>query len=82
MARELGVDRKTIRYYIRKWQLPYDPKAAVQKRRKKAELERNHLEVCICPICRHKFCQEAMESHHQGRCVMWCYAFEGKITLK
>lgn len=78
VARELGVDPATIRYYIRKWELPYDPKAAMQRRPKEAKLERDHLEVCICPICRHEFCQEARESHHRGRCVMWCSKFKGR----
>lgn len=78
VANELGVDRKTIRYYIQKWQLPYDPKAATRKRRKEAKLEREHLDVCICPICRHKFCQEARESHHRGGCVILCSSFKGR----
>jgi len=81
-ARELGLDPATIRYYIKKWHLPYIPRRVRQKKAKEARLKRNHLEVCICPLCQHEFCEEARKSHHHGRCVMSCRVFEGRLTVK
>jgi len=78
VARELGVDRAAIRYYIKKWDLPYDLEAVREKKRKKAKIRRDHLEVCICAICKYRFCEEAKESHKRGRCVMSCNSFEGR----
>ena len=80
IARELGVDHSAIRYYRKKWNLSYDPKLAGEKKMRTAKIERNHLEVCICAICKYRFCEEARESHKRGRCVMWCRSFKGKIT--
>ena len=77
VAKQLGLDPATIRYYIKKWDLPYDPGAAREKK-----VKRDHLDLCICLICRHEFCQEARESHHLGRCVMRCRSFEGRLKLK
>jgi len=68
VAKEIGLDQTTIAYYIRKWNLPYDQKAARRRTRKKWD----HLEVCVCVICKHRFCRESRESHRQGRCVMSC----------
>jgi len=80
VARELGVDHSAIRYYRKKWNLSYDPELAREKKMRTAKIEGDHLEVCICAICKYRFCEEARESHKRGRCVMWCRSFKGRIT--
>lgn len=72
VAKEFGLDPATVRYYIKKWDLPYDKKAARRGTRSKGD----HLKVCICIICKHsRLCRGSRESHHRGRCVMWCLEF-------
>lgn len=80
VASELGLDRSTIRYYRKKWDLPYNPELAREKKREKAKAKWNHVEICICPYCRHGICQEEREAHYSGRCVVWCRSFEGRAT--
>ena len=74
VARELGLDPTTVGYYVRKWDLPHDKEAA----RRGTRSTRNHLEVCICVMCKYRLCWDSRESHHQGRCVMWCVEFLGR----
>jgi len=81
-ARELGLDPATIRYYIKKWNLPYMPRARKHNRVKKMRTKRDHVELCICVMCKHGLCQDSRESHHRGRCVMWCRVFEGRLTAR
>lgn len=81
VARELGVDSATVRYYIKKWDLPYDLKAVREKKRKEAKIRWDHLEVCICAICKYRFCEEAKESHKRGRCVS-CRATASRAGMK
>jgi len=78
VARELGLDPATIRYYIKKWELLYLPGSGREKRPKEAKLKKKHLDLCICRICKARFCKEARESHRSGRCVMWCRSFKGR----
>jgi len=39
VARDLGIDRATVRYYIKKWDLPYSPKTWRGKERKEAKIK-------------------------------------------
>jgi len=78
VARELGLDPATIRYYIKKWELPYLPEPVREKRRKDAKLKKKHLDLCICRMCTARSCKGARESHRSGRCVVWCRSFKGR----
>lgn len=73
LAKELKLDPTTVGYYIKKWDLPYDEKAARRRTRSRWD----HLEICVCVVCKHKLCRDSRESHHRGRCVMWCFEFLG-----
>lgn len=76
VAKELGLDPATVRYYIKKWNLPYDKKAARRTTRSKWD----HLEVCVCVLCKHRLCQDARKAHSLGRCTLRCFEFLGKFT--
>ncbi len=88
IARELDLDRATIRYYIKKYNiahgagkprqrlLPYTKDAKAPKLRLKGE----HVDVCICPLCA-KDCEKKERIHKVGRCVFFCASFSREDQL-
>lgn len=89
IARELGLDRATIRYYIKKHNIPHGtgkPKQPVSPYTKdtkapKLRLKGKHVDVCLCPLCG-KDCEQKERIHKVGRCVLFCADFSGKVTGK
>lgn len=71
IAREVELDPATIRYWIRKFELPYQPK------RQTPYFRISHLSICLCPRCdiRPVRCVETRGSHKLGRCIWACVDF-------
>ncbi len=89
IARELDLDPATIRYYLKKHNIPYragkprQPLLPYTKDTKapKLRLKGEHVDVCLCPLCG-KDCEEKERTHKLGRCVLFCASFSGKVAAK
>ena len=89
IARELDLDPATIRYYIKKYNIPHgagrprQPLSPYTKDTKapKPRLKGEHVDVCLCPLCG-KDCEEKERTHKVGRCVLFCASFSRKATGK
>jgi len=73
IAPEVGLDPATVRYYIKKFELPYElgrqtPRFAISP----------HLSICLCPRCdsRPVRCAETRQSHKLKRCICACVNFK------
>ncbi len=89
IGRELDLDRSTIHYWIKKYDIPYQagkprqPLSPYSKDTKtpKLRLKGEHVDVCLCPLCG-KNCEEKERIHEDGRCVFFCVNFSRKVTEK
>jgi len=87
IARELDLDRATIRYYIKKYNIPYSvgkprqPLSPYTKDTKapKLRLKGEHVDVCLCSLCG-KDCEQKERIHKVVRCVLFCVNFSRKAT--
>ena len=85
IARELGLDRATIRYYIKKYDIPYRADKlrqllspyAKDTKVPKLRLKGEHVDVCLCPLCG-RGCGRKETIHEDGRCVFFCVNFSRK----
>lgn len=71
IASEVELDPATIRYWIKKFKLPY------QRGRQAPHFRISHLSICLCPQCdvRPVRCVETRQSHKLGRCIWACVNF-------
>lgn len=74
IAREIGVDHATIKYYIKKWDLFSWRDKVTQPQ---SRLKDGHVDICLCPLCITK-CDEKERTHKLGRCVIVCVSFRRK----
>ena len=89
IARELDLDPATIRYYIKKHNIPYragkprQPLSPYTKDIKapKLRLKGEHVDIYLCPLCG-KDCEQKERIHKVGRCVFFCTNFSSKVTEK
>ena len=89
IGRELDLDHSTIRYYLKKHNIPYPagkPRQPLSPYRKdpkapKLRLKGEHVDVCLCLLCG-KNCEEKERIHQVGRCVLFCANFSRKVTGK
>ncbi len=89
IARELDLDRATIRYYLKKYNIPHGagkPRQPLSPHTKdtkapKSRLKGEHVDVCLCPLCG-KNCEAEERIHQVGRCVLFCANFSRKVTEK
>jgi len=71
IAPEVKLDPATIRYWIKKFELPY------QQKRQTPRFGISHLSICLCPRCDvlPMHCVETRGSHKLGRCIWACVNF-------
>ena len=89
IARELDLDPTTIRYYIKKYNIPYQvgksrqPLSPYTKNTKapKLRLKGEHIDICLCPLCGQN-CEKKERIHKAGRCVFFCANFSRKVAVK
>ena len=89
IARELDLDRATIRYYLKKHNIPHSAGKPRQRlspytkdtKAPKLRLKGEHVDVCLCPLCG-KNCEAEERIHEVGRCVLFCANFSRKVTEK
>jgi len=83
IGREIGIDRKTVKYYVEKYDIVY-PSVFVglprQKLAKDQRLLNGHAQGCICTLCSAKGCKDKATRHKEGRCVLVCLDFQGRLT--
>lgn len=90
IAREIGADPATVRYYRDKYGIPSKlywkkklrsgPAIYKKKTRKvlNTRLRGKHVDICLCPLCSVN-CRERKKSHKLGRCVIICNNFRGRL---
>ena len=87
IGRELDLDHSTIRYWIKKYNIPYSPgKPGLRfspdrkdTEAPKLRLKGEHVDVCLCPLCG-RGCGRKEAIHEDGRCVFLCVSFSRKAT--
>ncbi len=85
IARELDLDHATIRYYLKKYNIPYSAGKPRQRlspytkdtKAPKLRLKGEHVDVCLCPLCG-RDCEAKERIHQVGRCVLFCANFSRK----
>lgn len=85
IAREIGVDPATVRYYRDKYGIPsklywkeklgsgpvtYKKETKILNTR----LRGKHVDICLCRLCQNE-CREREGIHREGRCVVICRDF-------
>lgn len=92
IAQELGLDHSIIRYWIKKYNIPYPPgKPGLLGLRfspdgkdteaPKLRLKGEHVDICLCRLCRGG-CGRKETIHEDGRCVFLCVSFSRKATAE
>jgi len=89
IARELDLAPATIRYYLKKYNIPHGagkPRQSLSLDTKDTEapklrLKGEHVDVCLCPLCGND-CKKKEIIHRAGRCILFCASFTGKATGK
>ena len=81
IAQKLGVDPGLIRYYRDKRRRKRQPiLSSIRKTRpRRVRLKGGHVDICLCPSCQNE-CREREKSHGEGRCVIICSDFRGRLT--
>jgi len=85
IGREIGIDRKTVKYYVDKYNIVYFPELIGLPREELPKGQRfldGHAQGCVCILCSAKDCKDKIMRHKEGRCVLICLAFQGKLTGK
>lgn len=85
IGREVHLDPSTVRYYIKKFKLPYSlgkrshkPPHSPEKKSRSSQFQAAHLDFCLCPLCLEISCMEGEETHKLKRCVITCVDFRKK----
>ena len=87
IARELDLDPASIRYYLKKYNIPRragKPRQSLSPHTKDTKvpmlrLKGEHVDVCLCPLCG-KDCEREERIHEDGRCVLFCANFTRKVS--
>lgn len=76
IAREIKLDPATVRYYVKKFKLPYQLKVECRG----SKFRNTHLDICLCPRCdiRPVRCEETRGSHKLKRCIWACVNFKAR----
>lgn len=85
IGRELNLDHSTIRYWIKKYNIPCPPGKpgllglhfspdGKDTEAPKLRLKGEHVDACLCPLCGGG-CGRKEAIHEDGRCVLFCASF-------
>lgn len=81
VARKLGVDPALVRYYRNRRRKQPILSSIRKSRARMARIKRGHVDICLCVWCQNE-CRERTRSHGEGRCVIICNNFRGRLTEK
>lgn len=89
IGRELDLDHSIIRYWIKKYNIPYSPGKPRLRfspdgndtEAPKLRLKGEHVDACLCSLCG-RGCGRKETIHEDGRCVLFCADFSRKATAE